>query len=425
MPMASAIAAWVVATAGAFPSASVGYLLLLSGAAAYGARRRARGVQASVTSGSVPDAISRVTVIVPAHNEEPVIAATIQSLLAQEFDGGHVRILIVADNCTDGTASIAREHGVAVWERTNPDERGKGYALAWAVGRLLAEPDPSEAFVIVDADTLAAPDFLRHLMHNLGEGRDAQGRCAVQGRYGVLNTDEGWRAALMAGAFDLVNHVRPFGLATLGLSVDLKGNGMAFTRAVLEVAPWSGRSITEDLDYGLDLLANHGIVVGYAPEARVRAQMPVASDAAASQRDRWEKGRRLLVRERAAPLLLAGLRRRDLRLFEAGVRLLVPPLAELFALCLLWSIAVAVAVAFGVLPQFYLYAAAVLPAALIAYLLTGLYIAGASREAFAALLHAPVYILWKFARYIVSPLTSRTPEWVRTRRNTPKGTVPQ
>lgn len=424
MPPISVIATTLAGTTGAFLGVSVGYLLLLSHAATYGTRRLSREGHTVAASSRLPS-IGSVTVIVPAHDEEPVIAATIQSLRAMEASDTEVRVLVIADNCTDRTATIAREHGAVVWERTNPAERGKGYALAWAVERLLAEPEPSDAFVIVDADTVVAPDFLRHLTRHLDAGQDAQGRCAVQGRYGVLNENEGWRAALMGGAFDLVNHVRPLGLATLGLSVDLKGNGMGFTRAVLQAAPWSGRSITEDLDYGLDLLENHGIVVGYAPEARVRAQMPTDAAAAASQRDRWEKGRRLLIRQRALPLLAAGLRRWDLRLFEAGARLLVPPFAELFALCLLWSAAALAGVAFGLLPKPFLYAAALLPVALVVYLLTGLRAAGASREAFAALLYAPAYAAWKFARYAVSSFTSRSPEWVRTRRNAKKEVVPQ
>ncbi|MBC7806702.1 MAG: glycosyltransferase family 2 protein [Akkermansiaceae bacterium] len=425
MPPASVICSWIATTTGMLPGASVAYLLLLSGAAAYGARRLARSRRGAMDSQPVTTGVGRVTVIVPAHDEEPVIAGTVRSLQTQEFGAGCARVLVIADNCTDDTAVIAREHGAVVWERTNPAERGKGYALAWAVERLLAEPEPSDVFVIVDADTIAAPDFLHHLTRHLYDGRDAYGRCAVQGRYGVLNESEGWRAALMAGAFELVNHVRPLGLAALGLSVDLKGNGMGFTREVLQIAPWSGHSITEDLDYGLDLLANHGIVVGYAAEARVRAQMPTDANAAASQRDRWEKGRRLLVQERALPLLSAGITRRNLRVFEAGVRLLVPPLAELFALCVLWSIAVGIAVMFRLLPQQYLYAAVLLPLALVAYLLTGFHTAAASRGAFGALLYAPIYALWKFARYAASPLTSRSPEWVRTRRNAQKGTLPQ
>jgi glycosyltransferase involved in cell wall biosynthesis len=377
-----------------------------------------------------PPPFRYVSFVVPAHNEEAVLAATIQSLTAQEYPRERFSILVVADNCDDRTAQIARDHGAEVWERTNPDERGKGYALAWAVERLLAAPEPADAFFIVDADTKAAPDFLTRLAWSLYRRQDPAGRCALQGRYGVLNPGEGWRTALMGAAFDLVNHVRPLGADALGFSVDLKGNGMGFTRPVFETAPWSGRSITEDLDYGLDLLEKYGIPVGYEPSARVWAEMPTGAKASASQRDRWERGRRILTKERAFPLLLGGLRRNDGRLVEAGARLVVPPLAELFVLAVLWSLAVVVIGAFGWLPgspMLWHGAVALLWFGLFVYLLGGLRVAGAGVQAYSALLYAPVYAVWKLARYAVRPRDKRgaeaSPEWVRTARNAAKETV--
>ena len=133
----------------------------------------------------------------------------------------------------------------------------------------------------------------------------------------------------MASAFDLVNHVKPLGRETLGLSVGLKGNGMAFTPALAAQLPWPGGSLTEDLDYGLELARRFGVRVGYAPEARVLAQMPTTTNQAASQRARWEGGRMGLVRARALPLLGEGLRRRSLLLLDMAWDLLTPPLAEL------------------------------------------------------------------------------------------------
>ena len=219
-----------VALLAALAVSSVASLLILLLAAT---RRRPK---ISPSAGAEP----RLAVLIPAHDEELVLASTLLSLRAQDFPADRFEMIVVADNCTDSTAEIARAHGVSVWERQNLAQRGKGWALAWATQKLLTRETPPDAVVIIDADTHAAPDFLTRMADALKTRTDTRGFCAIQGRYGVLNADEGWRAALMAGAFDLFNHVKPLGRDALGLSVGLKGNGMAFTRALLEAAPWRG-----------------------------------------------------------------------------------------------------------------------------------------------------------------------------------------
>ena len=368
---------------------------------------------------------TRFAVLVPAHDEELVLAATLDSLHAQDYPKNHFEIIVIADNCTDSTAEIAHSHGATVWERFDLKERGKGYALAWAMQRLLAAPQPTDAIVIVDADTWAAPDFLTQAARGLALGTDAQGRCALQGRYGVLNTDDGWRAALMAAAFDLFNHVKPLGRDRLGLSVGLKGNGMVFSHALLIQARWRGDSVTEDIDFGLDLVRDHGVRVGYLPQARVLAQMPATADGAASQRERWEGGRYRLLRERALPLLSVGLRRRQWLLCDAALDLMLPPLAELGALWVLWSGLIALGILTHLLaaPLLWTGAALLSGTGLLAYILGGLRVSGASRAAYSALIRAPFYAVWKlvlygrrFIRARQSATSDPAEEWVRTAR---------
>ena len=397
--------------------ASVAYLLTLLAAAA--ARRP--------TPVAAPDA-RRIAVVIPAHDEEAVLAQTLRSLKAQDYAPGRFEILVIADNCTDATARIAREEGAHVLERFSVDCRGKGHALAWAFDILLSAhsplerpgADPVEAFAIVDADTWVSPDFLSAMARHLPA--DVAAPRALQGRYGVLNPDSGWRAALMTAAFELCNHVKLQGNDRLGLPVGLKGNGMIFTRSILERAPWTGRSITEDIDYGLDLLADHGLRVAYVPEARVLAQMPITSAQGASQRARWEGGRYRLLRERVPRLLAAAARRRDLRLVAAAADLATPPLAELVALHALWGFLTAFAPT--TLRPLCLGLFALSAAGLCVYVLAGMRAAGAGRDAYLALLRAPLYILWKFALYArtlfggrrVRKAPGAEDEWVRTER---------
>jgi len=358
-----------------------------------------------------------LAVIVPAHDEEMVLAATLRSLQAQQYPRDAFEVVVVADNCTDRTAEIAREHGVTVLERSSASERGKGYALNHAITHLLGRPAPPDGFVIVDADTWAAPDFLACMSRRLAGGGDARGFGAWQGRYGVLGGD-GWRVALMSGAFDLVNHVKPLGREGLGLSVGLKGNGMAFTRAIAAQVPWAGGSLTEDLDYGLELARRFGLRVGYAPEARVRAQMPAGGAQAASQRSRWERGRARAIKERALPLLAEGLRRRSPLLLDAAWDLLVPPLAELAAFAVFADLLVVLGVTLHLLPHPALWgaAAAATGLGLAVYILGGLRVAEAPPAAYAALARAPFYALWKFVLLARKLRRHESQAWVRTAR---------
>ena len=395
------------------------FLLLVS----FSAPRRLAKISAAPAQSDLPP--MRFAVVVPAHDEALVIDATLASLLAADYPPTAFEVVVIADNCSDETADIAQKRGVTVLQRTNLQERGKGYALQWAFENLLARTTPPDAFVVVDADTWVAPDFLSVMAYALRIRQNENGLAAVQGRYGVLNATENWRTALMAGAFDLFNHVKPLGRDALGLSVGLKGNGMAFTRAVMEAAPWQGTSITEDIDYGLDLL-HIGVRVGYEPRALVRAQMPTTAKQAASQRERWEGGRTNLLKTRALPLLSEALRKRSLSLVDAATDLLVPPLAELAALLALWGIWIAIGTIFyltaqpGVWSGLWIFAVL----AFVVYIFGGFAVSGAPRQAYTALLFAPGYAVWKMALMAARPFRRKTAgggtpsgeEWVRTER---------
>jgi glycosyltransferase involved in cell wall biosynthesis len=394
------ITAALYATVGFVAVGSVAYLLFLLASAAWRRRTPSPG---TISRRDASDCHERFVIVVPAHNEEMVIGATLSHLSRLDYPADKFEVVVVADNCTDRTAEIARAAGATILERTNQELRGKGYALDWAFDRLMREDagtaNEAAAFVVVDADTVVDPGFLRAMADRIWSGvpvekRHAR-RAALQGRYGVLNPEDSWRASLMTAAFDLFNHVKPLGRDRLGLSVGLKGNGMAFTRTVLKAAAWQGRSITEDIDFGIDLLLHHGIVVGYVPEAKVQAQMPVTSKQAASQRERWEKGRYKLLRQRAIPLLTAGVRRHDFRLIDAAIDLMLSPLAELAALHAVWLILADAGTFFGLLPMKATIPPVVSCLGYALYVLGGLKLAGATKREYAALLRAPLYTVWK------------------------------
>ncbi|TMA14399.1 MAG: glycosyltransferase, partial [Deltaproteobacteria bacterium] len=153
----------------------------------------------------------RFGIVVPAHDEEAGIAATVRSLLALDYPRELFRVFVVADNCSDATASRAREAGATVLERHDLERRGKGYALEYAFGVLLRD-GRADALVVVDADTVVSRNLLTAFAHRLEDGEDA-----VQADYAVRNVFASWRTLLMSVALGLVHVVRPIARERLRL----------------------------------------------------------------------------------------------------------------------------------------------------------------------------------------------------------------
>lgn len=187
----------------------------------------------------------RFAIVVPAHNEAAVIERTVNSLLALDWPAAQRRIVVVADNCRDDTAALARVAGAEAWERQHDSERGKGYALRFAYERLLAEAGSGQAVdavVVVDADTEVSRNLLSAFAARIEAGAGA-----AQAFYGALNPKASWRTRLMTIALSLIHRLRGRGRERLGASAGLKGNGMMFTLDTLRRAPHRSFSLVEDL----------------------------------------------------------------------------------------------------------------------------------------------------------------------------------
>jgi 1,2-diacylglycerol 3-beta-glucosyltransferase len=268
-----------------------------------------------------PSLLPRMRVVVPAHDEEAGIARTVASLRALAYPADRFDVVVVADNCSDGTAAAARAAGARVLERQDASLRGKGYALAFAFERLLTERG-WDAAVVVDADTLVAPNLLHAFGSRIGAGEQAV-QCTYlptpsPGRLGVI-TDV---------AFTAFHVVRSTARERLGLSAGLRGNGMAFTRALLAGVPHHAFSRTEDLEFGVQL-GLRGIRVAYAGDATVFGDMPDDRRVAATQRSRWIGGRLEIARLHAVPLLREAVRQRSALRADLAIDLIVPPLSIL------------------------------------------------------------------------------------------------
>ena len=347
---------------------------------------------------------SRFAIVVPSHNEAAVIERTVASLLALDWPAAQRRLLVIADNCSDDTAALARAAGAEVWERQHATERGKGYALRFAYERLLAEADPVDAVVVVDADTEVSRNLLAAFAARIEAGEGA-----MQAFYGALNPMASWRTRLMTIALAMIHRLRGRGRERLGVSGGLKGNGMCFSLATLRRVPHQSFSLVEDLEYAIQL-GRAGIRVAYVDEAEVLGEMVSTGEAAASQRQRWEGGRRALVREHGWPLLRRAIAQRSGLLLDLAFDVLVPPLATLVLFATLLALVAATAMVLMGSCAFWF---ALLPlAALLLYVLRGVAVSGLGLQGWLDLAFAPFYVLWKLSLR----LKPADKDWVRTQR---------
>jgi cellulose synthase/poly-beta-1,6-N-acetylglucosamine synthase-like glycosyltransferase len=359
-----------------------------------------------------PPASSRslcFAVIVPAHDEAPVIARCVASLRKLDWPADRFRVIVVADNCHDSTAALARTAGARVLQRRDPNRRGKGYALRFAFCVTCCERW-ADAVVVIDADSEVSGNLLEAFA-----ARIERGAHAIQAHYGVLNPSAGWRTRLLAIAQSAFHIVRSRARERLNVSCGIRGNGWCVTRALLEAVPYKAFSIAEDVEYGIDLgLAGYRVL--YAGEASALADMVCNADSAESQRQRWEGGRCALRRSRMVQLLRTGLRERSAVCIDLALDLLVPPLSQITLLVATLLLVAALAFWWGAPSVAPLWVAFGCEAVLLLYVLRGWQLSGTGARGLADLIHAPVFVLWKM---IVILRHHGSREWVRTGREQP------
>lgn len=352
-------------------------------------------------SGLACTPIRTLAVVIPAYNEALNIAASVASLGRCLRPPSLVRfaIVVIADNCTDATAAIARAAQAHVIERFDAARRGKGYALQYAFDRLAT--DSFDAFLVIDADTAVEPNLLTEVMRVLETGADG-----VQTRYGVLNPHASIRTRLMNTALMAVNVLRPRGRDRLGLSVGILGNGFALRAATLAAVPYDAHSVVEDLEYSLRI-ARSGRRIAFADATTVRGMMPSSGPGVATQRARWEGGRLAMIRQNVPALA------RDVVM---GRWASLEPLLDLLLLPLAFHVVLLIAALALPFAPARIYALGGF-ALLACYLCAAIVVGGGDWRDFAALLAAPPYTLWKLSMVssILKSASTDTP-WMRTER---------
>jgi 1,2-diacylglycerol 3-beta-glucosyltransferase len=340
-------------------------------------------------------------VLIPAHDEAEGLPATLRSLAALRYPADRFEVVVIADNCRDATAAVARAQGATVLERDDPAHPGKGPALAWGIARL----GPHDAVVVVDADCTVSPGLLDAFDRVLAAGADA-----AQASYRTGNPDASGPAALRHAAFLLFNHVRPLGRERLHLSAGLYGTGMCFTRELLERVPWSAFLFAEDREYHLQLV-EAGARVRFVADEQVVSPMPTSDAGARSQQARWDSGRLALARRHTPRLLARALRRRDPVALDAALEPLVPPQALLAAMN-----GAACALALAARAPAGRRLAALACGTQAAFVLGGLRSVGAPPEAWRALALAPRFVAARVLRLARMGAGDGPARWERTER---------
>ena len=343
-----------------------------------------------------------VAILIPAHNESLVIAQTIQTILPQLT--AQDQLLVVADNCTDDTATIARNLGAVVVDRFNTQQRGKGYALDYGLQHL--SNNPSQVVIIIDADCIISADAIDLLTHTC----KAQKR-PIQALY-LMDSQPNptLKARIAEFAWLLKNKVRPLGFKSLGLPCQLMGTGMAFVWDDIKETNLASGHIVEDMKLGVDLARMNKAAI-FLPEALVKSVFPPTQEATNTQRARWEHGHLGMILSEAPNLLLEAIKTRNLHMFGLACDLIVPPLAVLTLMCLAVFVLSLISSSHLAL----LLSTILLIALTIAVLLAWLYF-GRKIISFKQLCYAPMYMLIKIPLYIKF-FFNRQVDWVRSKRD--------
>ncbi len=237
--------------------------------------------------------------IIPAHNEEAVVENLILSLQKQDYPKDSYDIYVIADNCTDNTAKIAKAAGAIVYERFDPMHKTKGAALNWFLAQKIEENAPYDAFCIFDADNIVDVNFLKNMNIKL-----CQGETVVQGYRDIKNPTDSWVTAGYAIFYWTMNRFYHLARYNIGLSPLINGTGFMVRFDQVKPEGWNTKTLTEDIEFSLKQIIR-GRKLGWARNAIVYDEQPVGFKQSCSQRSRWTVGHIQCMGEYTKKLALA------------------------------------------------------------------------------------------------------------------------
>ncbi|HEY5525690.1 MAG TPA: glycosyltransferase family 2 protein [Clostridium sp.] len=261
---------------------------------------------------------NKFAMIVAAHDEEIVIGNLIESMRKQNYPKELYDIYVIADNCTDKTAEIARSYDVTVCERNVEDKRGKGYALEWMFDKLFKMNKSYDSIAIFDADNLVHSDFLKEINSKMNQGYKV-----VQGYIDSKNPDDSWIATSYSIAFWSQNRLFQLARNNVGFSNQIGGTGFAIATETLKTLGWGATCLTEDLEFTCKLVLN-GEKVGWAHDAKIYDEKPLKLKQSWVQRRRWMQGFTDVASRYCLKLMKKAIKERKWYVFDAALYVLQP-----------------------------------------------------------------------------------------------------
>ena len=368
---------------------------------------------AAFISGSSDDGLEanerpQTTVLIPAHNEAAQIKEVLETLLPQMAESD--RVVVIADNCHDNTAELARSVGVTVLERENLTDRGKGYALDYAMQQI--EKDPPTVLVILDGDCIVGPQAIAKITRKaIATGRPVQATYLME-----QPEDTSLKDKISMFSLKVKNLVRLLGLNRLGWHSLLTGSGMAFPWSLIEQVSLAGSKTTDDTQLTVDL-ALKGSTPVFCADALVTGRLMKDEDAQ-SQRSRWEHGQLEMILVEVPRLLKAFLKTGNWAALCLAIDIFIPPLS---LLVMIWLAMAVITSSAAIFTSVTLVPAIVVGVAGV-FLFGGVLLAwvkfGRSDLPLKNLLAIPFYILSKipiYLKFLIKPQS----RWLKTERDLP------
>ncbi len=365
-------------------------------------------IPAPAFKGTTAEQQHRFALAVPAHNEMVVIGQTVRAMLKMDYPRQLFDVYVVADHCRDQTAQEARSAGAICFKRSVEPSGRKGYALAWLLARILSSGREYDAIIVFDADSRLNKNFLQAM----NEGLNSQIQ-VLQGQHVIIDTDKALFNRLATIDMRLNNRLRNRARHNLGSSCRLMGDAMCFSREILALHPWDTFSLTEDIEYGIQLLLA-GIRIGYVEKAMSYGQAAGGWKQAKTQRLRWEGGVLNMRRRLAFRLIFQGIKQIRWPLLDRGIELMLPPytiLAAISVICLFLQLFLS--------PPFVFLSANGLLAVIAGWVLfpfLGLILDKAPKSLITALIFGPFYVVWRLWITAMAGFRGRGVQWVRTPR---------
>lgn len=261
---------------------------------------------------------SSYAIIISAHNEQAVIENTINSIKKMDYPSDKYEIFVVADNCSDNTARIAKGCGASVYERTNLKENGKGQALKWMFNILTHMDKRYDAVVILDADNLVSVDFLHQIDKKMSQGFEV-----VQGYRDMKNPWESWITLSYSITYWLANRLCQLPRQYLGINCTLTGSGYAVSMNTLKRIGWNIETLTEDVEFYFQLCLQD-VKIGWAHEAVIYDEQPTTLAQSWKQRTRWMQGHFSCMFIYGKRVFARVLREKSFQAFDSLIMLLYP-----------------------------------------------------------------------------------------------------